>query len=245
MKIIGFFRSFLVLVLTPVLTFLTSLSAVVAIFFLRLSPKKVQILPKYWARIIMRMAGVTVAVTGGQQLAKGAPYIFAANHLSQFDIFALQGYLDQDFRWMAKKELFEIPLFGLAMNMVGYIPVDRSHGRQALKSLNEAAKRIAAGTSVIVFPEGTRSKDGKIQPFKSGAMVLALKAGVPIVPVAISGTFQVMPKGKLLPQPGYVSITIGSPVETKNLQTSDKQELAQKIYHEVVALLEGTVAGEN
>jgi len=92
------------------------------------------------------------------------------------------------------------------MRRAGYIPVDRSHGRQALKSLGEAAQKIAAGTSVIIFPEGTRTKDGKMQDFKAGAMVLAIKSGVDIVPVAIKGTYEILPKGKLLINPGNVSI---------------------------------------
>lgn len=178
-----------------------------------------------------------MTVKGGQQLSSKTPYVFAANHLSQFDIFALQGYLTMDFRWLAKKELFQIPIFGAAMRMVGYIPVDRSRGRKALVSLNEAAARVAAGTSVVIFPEGTRSKDGKLHPFKSGAMVLAIKAGVPIVPVAIKGTYEVLPKGKLLARSGHVELTIGSPIETKGLKNADKQELAVKLQQEVAGML--------
>jgi 1-acyl-sn-glycerol-3-phosphate acyltransferase len=238
MKIISFLRSLLVLVLTPVLTFLTSFTALVAMFVFRASPAKVQILPKYWARTIARLAGALVTVEGGQQLSKETSYIFAANHLSQFDIFALQGYLEVDFRWLAKKELFAIPVFGAAMRMVGYIPVDRSRGRQALESINEAAERIAAGTSVIIFPEGTRSKDGKLHSFKAGAMVLAIKAGVPIVPVAINGSYKVLPKGRLLAQPGPVTIRIGTPIETKGLKSSDKKELAERLQEEVGRMLD-------
>lgn len=240
MKILGYSRSILVLILTPVLTFLTSFTAIVSIFFFRLSPEKAQVLPRYWARSILFLAGVRVSVEGGQQLRKGVPYIFAANHLSQFDIFALQGYLNVDFRWMAKKELFAIPVFGAAMRMTGYIPVDRSKGRQAMKSLNEAAERIASGTSVIIFPEGTRSPDGTLHNFKSGAMVLAIKAGVPLVPVAIQGTYAVLPKSRLLALPGKVKITIGSPLETTMYKNSDKQILAEKIQQQVANLLAGS-----
>nr|MBF0221072.1 1-acyl-sn-glycerol-3-phosphate acyltransferase [Desulfobulbaceae bacterium] len=240
MKIISSFRSVIVLILTPVLTFLTSFSAIVGMFFFRVSGEKIQVLPRYWARIILSLAGVTVNVKGGQQLNPKTPYIFAANHLSQFDIFALQGYLTMDFRWLAKKELFDIPVFGAAMRMVGYIPVDRSRGRKALVSLNEAANRVAAGTSVVIFPEGTRSKDGKLHSFKSGAMVLAIKAGVPIVPVAIKGTYEVLPKGKLLARSGHVELTLGNPIETKGLKSADKQELATKLEQEVAGMLVST-----
>jgi len=237
MKIICFLRSLLVLILTPVLTFLTSIAAMAGIFIFRISADTAQVLPKYWARTIARLAGVRVTVEGGQQLTSGTSYIFAANHVSQFDIFALQGYLNENFRWLAKKELFEIPVFGAAMRMAGYIPVDRSRGRQALESINEAAERIAAGTSVIIFPEGTRSKDGKLHTFKGGAMVLAIKAGVPIVPVAINGSYHVLPKGKLLTQSGPIMIRIGSPIDTKGLKSSDKKELAEKLQQEVARML--------
>jgi len=175
-------------------------------------------------------------MTGAERLTPGRSYIFAANHQSQFDIFALQGYLGFDFRWMAKLELFKIPIFGPAMRMAGYIPVDRAHGRKAIKSLDEAAARIAGGTSVLIFPEGTRSPDGRLLPFKAGAMVLAIKAGVPLVPVAIVGTHQILPKGKLLFKPGRVEIRVGEPIETRNYSLKQKQELAELLQEKVAEL---------
>ncbi|MBW2466236.1 MAG: 1-acyl-sn-glycerol-3-phosphate acyltransferase, partial [Deltaproteobacteria bacterium] len=181
--------------------------------------------------------GVKVRVEGMENLEKDRPYIFAANHQSQFDIFALQGFLGVDFRWLAKKELFEVPIWGPAMRRAGYIPIDRSRGRQAIKSLDEAAKKIAAGTSVIIFPEGTRTKDGRIQDFKAGAMVLAIKSGVDLVPVAIRGTYEILPKGKLLMKPGKVTIRAGLPIATKNYTTKDKHKLAGILQAEVTKLL--------
>ena len=124
------------------------------------------------------------------------------------------------------------------MKRAGYIPVDRSRGRQALKSLDEAAKRIADGTSVIIFPEGTRSRDGKLQPFKAGGMVLAIKAGVDIVPVAISGTYEILPKGRLMLQPGNVLIKIGKPIPTSDYRTNQKHELALRLQKDVAGLLD-------
>jgi 1-acyl-sn-glycerol-3-phosphate acyltransferase len=176
-------------------------------------------------------------VEGRELLESGKPYIFAANHQSQFDIFALQGFLGVDFRWLAKKELFKVPIWGPAMRRAGYIPIDRSHGREALKSLDEAAQKIAAGTSVIIFPEGTRSKDGKLQDFKAGAMLLAIKSGVDIVPVAIAGTHAVLPKGKLLTTPGKVNIRIGKPIEMKEFRPRDKHDLAKKVEGRVAEML--------
>ncbi|PKN48414.1 MAG: hypothetical protein CVU58_06020, partial [Deltaproteobacteria bacterium HGW-Deltaproteobacteria-16] len=206
-NVLTFLRGVLVLLLAPLLTGLVSIVAIIMIVVFRRSAADVQFLPRTLGRIVARLSGVSVSMTGGALLEQGRPYIFAANHQSQFDIFALQGYLGCDFRWLAKLELFKIPVFGKAMQMAGYIPVDRAHGRKALKSLDEAARRIADGTSVIIFPEGTRSPDGRLGQFK---------AGVPVVPVAIVGTHQVLPKGKLLVRPGRVEIRVGAPIATSD-----------------------------
>lgn len=236
MHIVYFFRSLLTMILLPLLTLLASLLAILLGGIFRLPPRKLQWIPRIiWARVLCWTNGVTVTVRGLEKLDPKRSYIFAANHQSQFDIFSLQGYLGFDFRWMAKKELFKIPFFGLGMRLAGYIPVDRGSGRQAIKSLDEAAKKIADGTSVIIFPEGTRSLDGELHPFKAGGMVLAIKAGVPVVPLAISGTYEVLPKGRLLAKPAHVVINIGEPIETSSYAQKDKHALAEK--------LQGLVAG--
>jgi len=226
MKVLHFLRALLVIPFILVLTLLVSLMTLFATMVLRKQADSVQGLAAWWARSICRAAGVKVAVAWTERLAPDKPYIFAANHQSQFDILVLQGFLGFNFRWLAKKELFAVPVWGPAMRRAGYISIDRSHGRQAIKSLDEASRKIAAGTSVIIFPEGTRSKDGKLHDFKAGAMLLAIKSGVPIVPVAIVGTYGILPKGRLLMKPGQVQIRVGRPIETKNLRTGDKHELA-------------------
>lgn len=230
-------RGVAVLVFAPALTFLVSAGALVLAGLLGRPAAALQFLPRAWGRIITRLSGVTVCMRGLERLERGRPYIFAANHQSQFDIFVLQGYLDFDFRWLAKLELFQVPLFGRAMRLAGYIPVDRSHSRKAIQSLDEAAGRIADGTSVIIFPEGTRSPDGSLQPFKAGAMVLAIKAGVEVVPVAILGTHQVLPKGRLLVRPGRVEIRVGEPIATADYSLKQKHELAELLQGRVNQLL--------
>lgn len=239
MRLLIFIRGVLVFLLIPFSTFITSVLAILFLVVFRGSAQKAQVLPRTWAKIILAASGVTVKVEGLENIARDRPYIFAANHQSQFDIFAMQGCFDLDFRWLAKKELFQIPLFGRAMQLAGYIAIDRSHGREALKSLKEAAQRIAAGTSVILFPEGTRSLDGKLHDFKSGGMVLAIKAGVPVVPVGISGTYEILPKGKLLAKPGRVIIRVGTPIATKEFTAAQKHELAARIHSEVARLISG------
>lgn len=239
MKLFHFLRALFIIPFALSLTLLVSLITLFATLVLRRGPTAVQGLAAWWASSICRASGVEVAVSGTEQLNPEKPYIFAANHQSQFDILVLQGFLGIDFCWLAKKELFRVPIWGPAMRRAGYIPIDRSHGRQAIKSLDEAAQKIAAGTSVIIFPEGTRSKDGMLHDFKAGAMVLAIKSGVPIVPVAILGTYEILPKGKLMMIPGKVRIRVGLPIETKNCSSKDKHALA-RISHEAVAELLNT-----
>ncbi len=237
MKFIRFPISLFVIIVAPLLTLLVSIATIVWVGILRKSPAFMHKLVRYWGKLICLAGGITVRLEGAENLSSGQPYIFAANHQSQYDILALQGYLPVDFRWLAKKELFKVPVWGPAMKLAGYIPIDRSHGRQAMKSLTEAAQRIADGTSVIIFPEGTRSTDGTLQPFKAGGMVLAIKSGVPLVPVAINGTHEILPKGSLLVTPGKVLIRIGQPIETKDYRSSQKHELALKLHEAVADLL--------
>jgi 1-acyl-sn-glycerol-3-phosphate acyltransferase len=237
MKLLRFFRALFVIPFALLLTLFVSLTALFRTLALHRSAASIQGLAAWWARTIASASGVSVAVEGREFLEPGKPYIFAANHQSQFDILALQGFMGVDFRWLAKKELFRVPVWGPAMRMAGYIPIDRSHGRQAIKSLDEAAQKIAAGTSVIIFPEGTRSKDGSLLDFKAGAMVLAIKSRVDIVPVAISGTHAILPKGKLLVNPGKVLIRMGKPIEMKNSGAKDKHGLAKTVQEAVAEML--------
>jgi len=231
-------RSGCTLCIAPLLTLIVSALSLIDLLWIRKSEVKAQVFPRYWGKILCRLAGVRVRVEGMANIDPGQTYIFAGNHCSQYDIFSFQGYFPHDFRWIAKKELFRIPIFGQAMHRVGYIPIDRSHGRQALKSLDEAAKRIAAGSSVLIFPEGTRSGDGTLQEFKTGAVLLAIKAGVPIVPLGFNGSYDVLPKGAVLPRSGEIVIRIGTPMSTAHYQAADKQKLAVELHAAVARLLE-------
>ncbi len=238
MGFINYIRSVLaVFVVTPLITFITCAGVIIGILVLRMSTRQIKAVPRWWSRTVARFAGVKVRVEGLENIEPDRPYIFAANHQSQFDIFALDGFLMVDFRWMAKKELFRIPLVGPAMRLAGSIPIDRSRGRQAMTRLADAARRLASGTSVVIFPEGTRTRDGRLQPFKSGAMYLAIKSGVDIVPMAITGGFEIMPKGSFLTRPGRILIKIGQPVSSKNYTQKEKQQLADLLHDQVATLI--------
>ena len=231
-------RAVLALVTIPPLTVVVCLGALADITWFRKSTARAQQFPRAWGRILCRIAGIRVRVEGRENIDPSQTYIFVGNHASQTDIWTFQGYIPHDFRWIAKKELFAIPIFGAAMRAVGFISIDRSRGRQAVKSLNDAAARIAEGTSVLIFPEGTRSPDGHLQPFKTGAIMLAIKAAVPVVPVGFNGTRQALPKGSLLARGGDVVLRIGNPLSTKDFKAKDKQELALVLQQQVAFLLD-------
>lgn len=238
MSPLQFIRGILALITIPPLTVVVCLGALVDVHWIRKSKAKAQQFPRIWGQLLCRIAGIRVRVEGQENLDPSQTYIFVGNHTSQTDIWTFQGYIPHDFRWIAKKELFAIPIFGAAMRAVGFISIDRSRGRQAVKSLNDAAVRIAEGASVLIFPEGTRSIDGHLQPFKTGAIVLAIKSGVPVVPVGFNGTHQVLPKGRLLARGGNVVLRIGKPLPTRDFKAKDKQELALKLQQQVAELLE-------
>ncbi len=185
---------------------------------------------RLWAKSILLVSGVKVTAEGLSHIQKHTSCIYMANHQSMFDILALFGYLPVQFRWLAKKELFRIPLFGHAMARVGYISIDRSNRRSAHKSLMEAAQKIAGGISVVIFPEGSRSQDGKLKPFQPGGFHLAMLSGRPIVPITICGTYDVMPKGNLHITPGDVVISIKPAIKTIDYGKKDKKNIMGKVH---------------
>lgn len=233
-----FLRSLSTFLAIPPLTVAVCLGVILDVRCFRQSKAKAQVFPRIWGRILCRVANIRVQVEGKENIDPSRTYIFVGNHASMTDIMSFSGYISHDFRWIAKKELFAIPLFGPAMRAADFISIDRSHGRHAVKSLNAAAERIAEGSSVILFPEGTRSPDGRQRSFKTGAIMLAIKAGVDVVPVGFNGTYQALPKGKLLPQSGDVVLRIGTPLSTKEFKAKDKQMLAKILQQRVEELLD-------
>ena len=171
-----------------------------------------------WSRMVLLLAGVNVDVRGLENLPSGGPVILASNHQGIFDIPALLGYLPLQFRWVAKQSLFKIPIIGWTMRLAGYIGIDREHAGKAYRSIEEAAERIKQGTSVLIFPEGTRNPGDRLLPFKRGGFWLAARSEVPIVPIAIKGTRDIMKKGTLLIQPSSVKVSIGSPIQTRGVE---------------------------
>jgi len=182
-----------------------------------------------WARSILWVARIKVVVKGLDNLPLYAPCILMPIHQSNFDIPVLLGRLPVQFRWLAKAELFKIPIFGRGMRGCGYISIDRSNRKSAFKSLANAAQKIRDGASVLIFPEGTRSRDGEIRAFKKGGFVLTVDAGVPIVPIIIYGTRTIMPKGSLLMKPFDVYMEILPPVPSSGYTRKTKDLLMKEV----------------
>jgi len=155
--------------------------------------------------------------------------IYMPNHVSNFDIPVLQAYLPVQFKWLAKAELFKIPIFGYAMKRAGYISINRFDRKAAIQSLNKASEIIRNGTSVIIFPEGTRSQNKHVQSFKKGGFILAVDSGVPIIPVIIHGTWTIMQKKHILVRPGNVVLEIKKPINTSDYTRETKDDLMEKV----------------
>ncbi len=170
---------------------------------------------RLWGRCLMRATGSTVTVEGLERFDPTEPHIMIANHQSWFDVFALIGWFPGDFRFVAKEELRRIPIFGLSWQRCGHISIDRADRSAAIGSLDRASERIKReGLTIVMFPEGTRSPDGQLQPFKKGAFVLAISSGVPILPVSIHGTRRIMAKGRWRIGKADVSVRVGTPLDT-------------------------------
>jgi 1-acyl-sn-glycerol-3-phosphate acyltransferase len=182
-----------------------------------------------WARWILAACDVRVTATGIHNVTASEPQVFMSNHQSLFDIMALVATLPVAIRFVAKKELTWIPVFGWALVLHGHVFVDRGNHRKVVASLRKAAERIQNGTNVIIFPEGTRSESGELRKFKNGGFHLALDSGVKIVPVSISGSRRITPKNSLRIESGVIGVAYGEPIPTAN-PAPDRNDLKERVW---------------
>ncbi len=209
-------------------------SGLVAIGLYRFSRPAAWRFAKRQARALMRVCGVKIHVRGLERLAAG-PYVFTPNHQSHFDIAALLGLLPGETRFAAKREMFAEPILGMVLRTMGMIPIDRDDPAAAIERL----QRITLdGGSLVIFPEGTRSRDGALLPFRKGAFVAAIGLGVPIVPVVCKGMDRIMPKGHYLSiLPGEAELIILEPIPTAGMTYEDRDRLRETVRARIAAEL--------
>ncbi|MEJ2067315.1 MAG: lysophospholipid acyltransferase family protein [Deltaproteobacteria bacterium] len=192
---------------------------------------------RLWGWLILQANGVRVQVRGLEHVDHRQPAIYMCNHQGTFDIFVLLAHLPIQFRWVAKVGLFRIPVLGWAMSTAGYISLDRSKRKRAYRGIEIAARKIREKNSVVMFPEGSRSYDGTLQPFMNGGFTLALRAGVPICPITIDGSWALMPRTTLRIKRGTVRIVIGQPIKTAGLTMKDRKRLMREVEEKIRANL--------
>lgn len=182
-----------------------------------------------WSKLICIVSLCPVRIKGRKKLDRKQSYVFVANHQGAFDIFMVYGYLGQPIKWVMKKELAKIPFVGYACRKAGFIFVDNSSPKAALKTIEEAEERLKHGASVVIFPEGSRTRTGKLGPFKKGAYQMALDLKLPIVPITINGPFDVMPIDSYFLNPHKMEMIIHDPISTEGLTANDLREAATNI----------------
>jgi 1-acyl-sn-glycerol-3-phosphate acyltransferase len=195
---------------------------------------------RLWGTMLLAESFIHVRGEGLEKLDRSANYVFVSNHASFMDIPALLSTLPHQFRFFAKIGLYKIPFLGWHLRWAGHLPVDRSNARASLKSMSEGARIIAQRRiSVLLFPEGGRSAHG-LREFKEGAAYIAIKAGVPVVPVAIVGMRELLPMGSGHIRGGRVTVRVGDPIPTAGLRLDARGELTRRVHDEIAAMLQGS-----
>jgi 1-acyl-sn-glycerol-3-phosphate acyltransferase len=187
-----------------------------------------------WARVSLGLARLQVTVAGLERLDLGRAYVFMPNHTSFLDILLVLASIRHNFRFLVKEEFFAIPFLGLTVKSSGQIPLDRKNPRKGLRSIRQAADLLKKGVSIVVFPEGTRSRDGKVGEFKTTLFVLSIRTDTPVVPVLIEGTFQALPKGSVFLKRCPIKITFLDPISPGLLADKDRALYAEKVRQSLI-----------
>lgn len=193
------------------------------------SGKMTRAVASLWGRWICQWNGIRVEVLGLEHIDPGQARIFVANHQSYFDIFALSGFLPMQMIWVAKASLFRIPFVGWTMSAAGYVRVERKDRRKAYQSFLATVEKLTSGFSIVIFPEGTRSPDGKIGEFKKGGQLLAVRSKTPMIPVTIIGSGKIIKKGGVAVNPGTIKVILSPPITVNELSGGEKDEILNVI----------------
>jgi 1-acyl-sn-glycerol-3-phosphate acyltransferase len=189
-----------------------------------------------WARCVLSVSGVEVVVLRPERLPRSGGFIVAANHESFADIAVLLAVLPLRVRFLAKRSIFRVPVLGWSIAAAGFIPVDRGDRSGSAATVDAALRRLRRGLSLVIFPEETRTRSGELSPFKQGAALLALRAGLPILPVGIAGTRRVLPRGALHMTPGHVAVVPGEPIAAEGAAPSERRKLTEKLKESIEGL---------
>ena len=200
-------------------------------------------LARAWARLILRVSGVRVGVLHGDRLAAGTSVVVAANHSSFYDVLVLLAELPMSVRFLAKRNLFRLPFLGWSIAAAGFIPVDRQERSRSFALVDAALARLQGGRSLVVFPEETRTRTGALLPFKSGAALLALRSGLPLLPVGIAGTFRIQRRGGFTITPSRVCLAVGEPIPVAGRAPRDRAALTEELRARIAALRDEAGAG--
>lgn len=224
----------------PVIAILTVLFGVPAMFAALVPPRGDWFLrfARGWARALLAVAGVSVRVLHPERLLQGESSVIVANHESFCDILVLLANLPMQVRFLAKRSVFRVPVLGWSIAAAGFVPVDRGERSRSVETVEAALRRLSGGRSLVIFPEETRTRTGDLLPFKRGAAHLALKAGLPILPIALAGTFRVLKRGSLLITPGPVVMSVGNPIEIADRTVRDRDAVTRLARGQVEQLRE-------
>jgi len=212
-------------------------TTVMLIAFVRSTSPWIDRIIRVWARSLVRAAGIDLRTERMETVDRKQRYILVANHYSYFDIPVIIAAVPQPIRFMAKISLFKIPIFGWALGRAGFIPIDRKNRRTAVKSFDLAAERIRKGNTIVVFPEEGRSRNRQMRPFQRGGFLLALKSELPILPLAIDGTYDVFRVGATRITPAPVTLKVGEPIATAGRSVREKEQLAEQSRGQIERML--------
>lgn len=211
------------IVLAPIFIVLTFITALTVIVFSSIFGNKYwgYYPPKWWSRLTCWLSFCRVKSSGHENLDKDTSYVFIANHQGAFDIFLAYGFLNHNIKWVQKASLRKLPFVGKASEIAGHVFVDNSSIASRIESIKKIKKALEGGVSMMIFPEGARTRDGKLSSFRRGAYRLAIDMGLPIVPITINGPYDVMERNSVTLNPGKLQLTIHKPVHTENLSKED------------------------
>ena len=213
-----------------------ALGGLVVLLSLLAPPRRLHAFTSLSCRLILRALGVRVTVRGREYLHSGRTYLFVGNHVNLFDVFVLYGYIPIFFRGVELDEHFDWFFYGRIIRRLGMIPISQTSGRAALRSLKVAQAALAQGTSVLILPEGGRTPDGRFQPFKKGAFLLAQRTDAAVVPVVMTGAFAILQRGGRIIRPGAMELRLGAPIPRGRLTGLDATAIAERVRRQMAEL---------